>query len=91
MRVDLLDPDLLAQETHVLAAVLAVLGAIVFGFPWWTGASAILVVAAVKETFIDPHTETDQPAWPEGAIDFAFYVVGVAVVFAVLLLTHRVL
>jgi hypothetical protein len=77
VKLDLLNPDLLAQETHLLLGILAVVLAVVARFAPWQGAVVILAVAAVKETLIDPRVETDQPFLWAGATDLLVYVVGV--------------
>jgi hypothetical protein len=82
-----------AAVAHFMSAVVAVLGAVLFGFPWWYGAIGVLVVAAVKETVVDPNDFEHNPFWngtlDSGAFDLALYPVGVGAAVLLLFLAHR--
>jgi hypothetical protein len=82
-----------AAVAHVACGALAVLGAVLFGFPAWTGAVAVLVVAAIKETVVDPYDFERNPFWTgtlnSGAFDLAMYPVGVGLAFLALVLAHK--
>ena len=86
-----LDPELLAQEVHGAIGfgfLLAVWYRVrPYGFDWFALALAVLlVVVFIKEIAWDPFHEEDQPFWPQGAEDLAFYVVGIAAGLAFVLL-----
>lgn len=80
---DWLSPKILAPEVHgaigfgyLVALWLRVLP---LGTMWFYFALAVFaVVVAVKEGYWDPANETDQPFYPEGLKDLAFYAVGIA-------------
>jgi hypothetical protein len=85
--------NLTAQLVHVLVTVLLVLlVAIVFPgnvYAVWGSLIALLAVAYWKEAFWDPSHETNQPFWDQGAMDFAFYLVGAVIAgFVLELLVH---
>lgn len=77
--------EVVAQECHAAVAFGYVLALYLFErvYLWW-GILVLLAVVAVKEVFIDPRTEPNEPPWPSGAEDWAFYLPGV--VLALLLL-----
>lgn len=77
----------LAQEVHGTIGFLAVTLAVAFGYPFWYGAVAILIVAAIKETLIDPYLEGQSFA-QGGWLDFTFYVIGVAIASPVFYFIH---
>jgi hypothetical protein len=80
---------LLAQDAHAFIAIAIVFGAVARGFVWWEGAAAVLAFAIIKEAVIDKIVE-NQPFfgnWKNsGAVDFAFYVLGVLIAGIVLLI-----
>jgi len=88
-----LDPEMLAQEVHgaigfgfLLAAYYRVLP---FGGTWFYLSIAILLIAVlIKEAFWDPVYEKvpPQPFFWQGAEDFGFYVVGLVLGLAFVLL-----
>lgn len=64
------NPDFIAFMAHSGFAYFAVH----HGLPWWIA----VPTAALKEFWFDPRFETNQKIWPDGALDFAGYGVGIA-------------
>lgn len=70
--------NFLAQEVHFVIGVLFVIASVAFNYPWWYGAILIFIVSLVKETTFDQIIEKAPFFW-DGAEDFSFYLVGIAV------------
>jgi len=70
--------NFLAQEVHFVIGILFVIAAVTFHKPWWYGATVIFVISLLKETIFDPLVERAPFFW-NGAKDFSFYLIGIAV------------
>jgi len=77
--------NFLAQEIHLVIGILFVTLAVVFHYPWWYGAITIFIVSILKESIFDPIVE-EAPFFWNGAIDFSFYLIGIVVGAALVLL-----
>ena len=76
---------LLAQDSHVAWGMAATFGSQSLGFPWYLGALVILIVALIKELTYDTYVEKQPFIW-SGAIDWAFYCVGVGIAASILII-----
>ncbi|MCY0880689.1 MAG: hypothetical protein OWS74_01725 [Firmicutes bacterium] len=71
----------MAQEVHFVIGVLFVIASAAANFTnhnLYYGAIAIIIIAILKESIFDPLVEKAPFFW-DGAEDFLFYVIGVAI------------
>jgi hypothetical protein len=91
------------EQTYILAAfsahvgwmVVAIAVAALAGLPWWYGALALLPIAVIKETLLDPLSRFEgNPFWngtlDSGAFDLCGYLMGVPTGYAALLIARWV-
>jgi hypothetical protein len=77
--------NFLAQEVHFVIGLSFVIASVAFHYPWWYGVVAIFIISLLKETVFDPIVE-EAPFFWNGAEDFSFYLLGIAVATALVLL-----